>query len=87
MIEKFKRKPQEVEAIQVTFQNLNKIVEWLGDDIMGVSNSEDNVWVQFLNKDRDVMTFWFDQWIVKDEDGNFSRFSNEEFNKKFEEVE
>jgi hypothetical protein len=90
MIEKFKRKPQEVEAIQVLPENKEEIINFIGkNNIYNKSGDYDSrsnfFWIQFYI-DNNIITAYFEDWIIKDRDGNFSHLSDVEFLKKFEEV-
>lgn len=83
---KVKALPLIKEAQQLTRDNLDSVVWWMGDCIRSVQvNSDKNLITLTLNSSGRMIARNMD-WIVKDADGSCAVYSPDDFKKTFEEV-
>ena len=70
MIQKFRKKPIIIEAIQFGNFNFNEIVEWIGEDNLADGTSEDEVCIEIITLEGTLLVYRGD-WIIKGIEGEF----------------
>lgn len=84
-VQRFKRAPEEVEAVQWTGTNEFNLQSFCGSDWdpMPGDHSSPELWESDNSRWR---IMYSGDWVVKDADGNFVRIAEEDFWKMFEAI-
>lgn len=77
----YQTKPKFVKAKQLFPENVSEILEWIKYECHAVTNG---VRFSSLQEGGFQATAVFGEWIVQNEDGEFTHFSNKKFTEKFE---
>lgn len=83
---KFRVNPVEVEARQLTTQNLVEIEAWCHGSIKGTKLPVGDRVVDFFNQGNEIRVGVGD-WVIKSADGDFSVCSNLAFEKDYEQID
>lgn len=99
MIKKYIKKPVEVEAIQLTKENIIEVIKFLGvsryycpwheDEEKAIKMVLENGYVFFETYDKYGETteeVYFEKYVVKDEYSEYRVFDEDEFKELYEEV-
>ena len=81
--EEYKAIQSKVFVIKLTYDNLEDVARWCGGY---VANTGGHEYVAFPEDGNDVLTVHPDQYLVKNEDGTFSRYLEEDLLAKYQRV-
>lgn len=82
--ERYERLPQEVNAIQMTIDNIYSIAKWVKGIIKGTELPKEKMLVDIWNKEKDCeIRIQIGDFVIKKENGQFEVMNESDFNKTY----
>lgn len=84
-MQKYRKKPIVIEAVQLTKENFKEVCEWIGPDILTDGTSEEEHYISVFDGENDLSIGLWD-YVIKGIEGEFYSCSSSVFDKTYEKV-